>query len=145
MSLFQTYNAKGLIQSPVALSAGAVNFIRFDFTFTAAFAFATDQLELGVLPANCTICDAVLIGNAGGANTANVGLMTGTPGDKINARTISNELFAVQNINAQVARMSAQTGFNIAPVAYDRAIGLTTTANITAGTNNISLLMYYST
>ena len=85
MARFQSNHAKRLITPPRPLSAGALAVARFDFTFSAAFTYTTDQVELGILPAFCTIFDAVLIGNSGGANTANVGLMAGEIGDLTSA------------------------------------------------------------
>lgn len=149
MARFQSNHAKRLITPPRPLSAGALAVARFDFTFSAAFAFATDQVELGILPAFCTIYDAVLIGNSGGANTANVGLMAGEIGDLTSAnasRAVTANLFATTSINATVTRASLAGVFGgIAPVGYDRAIGFEATANIAAsGSNNVSLILFYA-
>jgi len=144
MALFQSSIAKRLITPTRPLSAGAVHCSRADFTFAAAFTFATDQLELAVLPAFSTIVDAILIGAVTGTVVADVGLMSGEVGDAINARTVGNELFDNTDVAAAVTRMTLATGFNIAPVGYDRAIGVTLSANVTAGAaKKISLLLFY--
>lgn len=147
MARFQSNHARGILQVPEPLSAGALCFVRFDFIFAATFTFGTDQLEIGILPAFATIRDAVLIGNSGGVNTANVGMMAGTPGDILSAngaRAVTANLFAATSINATVTRASIAAAWNIAPDPSPRSIGVELTANITGGTNNMSLLLSYS-
>jgi len=145
MAFFQSSTALRRLTPPRALSSGSVMVARFPFVFSTAFTFATDKLELGVLPAFANVCDAVLIGAIGAVCTANVGIMSGDVGDPNAARTIGSEFFSATDINAAVTRMSLATGFQFAKADYDRSIGLTTTANITASpSKKVELLLFYT-
>ncbi len=147
MARFQSNHARGILQVPEPLSAGAICSVRFDFVFSTAFAFAADQIEMGILPAFATITAAILIGAAGGANTANVGLMGGTIGDLVAAngsRVVGTELFAATSVNAVATRNSTVASFNIAPSPTPRAIGVELTANVAASANSISLILQYT-
>lgn len=113
------------------------NFYEFD---TAGVTLAEgDIIDIGVLPANATVADAVIVTddldtNVSPAVVLDVGIMSGTVGTK-GTRTCGAELFSGSVIakTGGTERMSAKTGFRIAPVAYDRSIGVKiTTAQATA-------------
>lgn len=94
-----------------------------------------DLVDLGPLPANHTVTDVILDSDdmdSGGspALAFDVGIMSGTVGDTVNARTIGNEFFAASNIAQAggIARMTKSAGMRVAPVGYDRSIGLKITA-----------------
>lgn len=114
------------------------NFYEFD---TAGVTLAEgDIIDIGVLPANATVADAVIVTddldtNATPTVVLDVGIMSGTVGSKDAARTCGAELFSGSVIakTGGTERMSAKTGFRIAPVGYDRSIGVkVTTAQATA-------------
>src|SRR5262245_66582066 len=83
---------------PVAYpsSAGDMVVNKFDMLIPAANS-TTDVYEIGSIPPNCRVIDATLdipvsLGAAG--CVANVGVMTGTPGDTVAARTCGSEFFS---------------------------------------------------
>lgn len=142
--LFQTSIAKRLTTPTRPLSAGAVHCSRVTFTFNAAYATATDQIELAVLPAFATIVDAVLIGEAVDAVTADVGIMSGEVGDAISVRTVGDELFDAAQIDADTTRMSNPEGFTIPSADYDRSIGAVVSGNVAASAaKKLTLLVFY--
>jgi len=98
---------------------------------TAAQVVLNDILEIGILPAYRTIADAVLIVDDLDTNgtptiALDVGLMSGTVGDAVSARTCGNELFAADTTarTGGATRMSAKGGFLIKPTEEDRSIGV---------------------
>ncbi len=145
MALFQSSYGKRLLTPTRPLSAGAVHCARFEYAFTSAFAFATDKLELGVLPAFARPVDAVLLGGLTAAGNATVGLMSGDVGNPDNARTVGSEFFSATDALDTVTRMSLATGFNLDPAEVDRSIGVTLSANVAAGGGRkIALLLFYT-
>lgn len=104
-----------------------------DFYYDAAAAdiVLNDVIDIGILPAGMTVSDAILLSDDLDSNgtpliALDVGIMSGTPGDTVNARTCGNELFAADQAarTGVAARMSKVAGFNIQPVDYDRSIGV---------------------
>lgn len=97
----------------------------------AADIVLNNVIDLGVLPANHTVADAILIADdldTNGAPTLalDVGVMSGVPGDTTSVRTCGNEFFAAVS-TAQaggVARMTKKEGFLVLPSAADRSIGV---------------------
>lgn len=145
MALYQTDNAKGFIQSSRPLSAGVVMAARMKFVFNSALAFATDRLELGIIPPFCRVIDAILLGDAGGVNVATVGLMSGVPGVNDNARTVGSEFFTAVSVNGTVTRMVNPAGFKLPVLDIPQAIGITFSANITASAANmVELILKYA-
>ena len=101
------------------------------YDIPAAQLIAGDIIDLGVLPANHTIGDAILICDDIDTNgtplvSLDVGIMSGVPGDITSARTCGAELFSADTSarTAAISRMTLPTGFKIAPVQYDRSIGV---------------------
>ena len=113
------------------------NFYEFD---TAGVTLAAgDIIDIGVLPANATVADAVIVSddldtNASPTVVLDVGIMSGVVGTT-GSRTCGAELFSGSTA-AQAGgteRMSLKTGFRIEKVGYDRSIGVkVTTAQATA-------------
>jgi hypothetical protein len=126
---------------PAGAVAGEVIAQKFDFVIAANLVAASDIIEIGVLPANHTIVDAVLITDEVGTVTWDVGIMSGDVGDT-GTRTSGNELFAAA-ADASTVRMSAAGGFRIAPTDKDRSIGIKASANITASNQKVELLLLY--
>lgn len=88
-----------------------------------------DIIDLGVLPAYCTVSDAVLISDdldSGTAALLDVGIMSSTPGDTSSSRTCGAEIFSASNL-AQAggtARPTLASAFRIQPTEADRSIGV---------------------
>ena len=111
-----------------------------------------DIIDLGTLPANHTISDVILICDdldAGGspAIALDVGIMSGTPGDNLIARTCGAEIFsgATTAQAGGVAYPTLKTAFNILPVEYDRSIGVkiaTKSATPAAGRIRLRVFMH---
>jgi hypothetical protein len=118
-------------------SAGDVIYNRFVMSVPASTVVGT-TLEIGVIPPNCRVVDMVLESSAVGTSvTGSVGVISDSrtppapPGSSstadLAARTVGTEFFSGTVIAAASAtRMSAVTGFGVAPVAYERGIGLVT-------------------
>lgn len=143
MTIHQSEHGKGRRIAPTPEQAGQVTCAIFEHSFAAAFAFATDKLELGVLPAEARIVDVVAVPTGLNGNIT-IGIMSGTPGVADDARTSGAEIFSAQAMVSTPIRMSAATGFNIAEAVIDRSIGLTGSADIAADANKtIKLFVYY--
>lgn len=86
-------------------------------------------IDLGILPAGHTVTGGFLIPDdidTGTTLTLNVGIMSGTPGDAVSARTVGIELFSASTA-AQTgvpAQINSKTALTIPAVAYDRSIGV---------------------
>lgn len=90
-----------------------------------------DIIDLGPLPANYTVMDIMidcddLDSNVSPALAFDVGIMSGTPGDTVTARTCGAEFFAASTVAQAggIARTTLKTAFRVAPTGADRSIGL---------------------
>lgn len=110
-----------------------------------------DVIDIGILPANHTVADMVLIAddldtNATPTVALDVGVMSGTPGDTTSVRTCGNEFFAA-DVGARtgaVSRMSKKAGFLVLPSTADRSIGVkfqAAAATAAAGRIRLRVLM----
>lgn len=142
MAIAQSAWGKGYKVAPVPGASGAVVTERFTFTVAANLA-VNDIIELGILPAYSTVTDLILVSDEVGTATFDVGVMSGTVGDAVTARTCGSE-FIAGAADASTVRMSAATGFRVAPVEADRSIGVKVlTAGITAANQVIDLIVSY--
>lgn len=96
---------------------------------TAAQIVLNDIIDIGILPANHTVVDMILIPDdldSVSSIALDVGIMSGTPGDTVTARTCGNEFFAADTgaRTGVIARMSKPAGFKILPTTADRSIGV---------------------
>jgi hypothetical protein len=130
--LFSKYT-RGALRTPVPDIGGAASALRFKHTLTVAQNVGANILDLGILPANCRVVDAILSTDDLDSSTGmvvDIGLMSGSPGEALdadgNARTCGDELFdgITTMQSGGVLRTTEKDAFNIAAVAYDRSIGL---------------------
>ena len=133
MAIFQSSTAKGQAATPSAYQAGIVTTAIFEYTFTADYATATDVIELGLLPADTQIVGATVIAAGLGATTADIGIMTGTPGDTVAERTVGAELFNDTSVNNASADATLAGCLAVARSNAHRAIGAKIAANVAAG------------
>jgi len=124
-------------------SAGDVVHNRYTINVPASTPVNT-VLEIGVIPPGCRVVDAMLESSAVGAGvTCQVGIISNPgaplpPGSNdtaaLAARTCGSEFFAAATAIAAIsaARMSAPGGFQVAPVAYERGIGVSLAGATTA-------------
>ena len=106
-----------------------------------------DIIDFGLIPAFSTVTDLLidsddLDSNGSPTLAYDVGVLTGTPGDTT-GRTCGTEFFAATTASqaAGVTRLAKGTGFRIAPVGYDRSIGIKiTTAAATQATSGLLAL-----
>lgn len=111
--------------------AGDVVVNQFYVDLKAADLVANNIIDLGILPAGHTITQATLVPDdldAGGspAITLDVGLLSGTIGDAVSARTCGTELFSASTA-AQTGTPASATGksaYTIAASGADRSIGV---------------------
>jgi len=144
MAIWQSKIGKRQEAVPSVYAAGEFTTQRATFTFSSTFAFATDVLELGVLPAGCRVVDAIALPESLNGNIT-IGLMSGTVGDPDAARTVGAELWSATAMASTPLRLALLTGWNIAPSTGHRSIGMTGSADITASASKIlTLLLSYS-
>lgn len=130
--------------------AGDVIVQEYYVDVTAAQIVLNDIVDLGVLPANHTVTDMILIPDdldTNGAPTIalDVGIMSGEPGDTVTARTCGNEFFAADTSarTGAIARMSKAAGFRVQPTGSDRSIGVKFQAGAaTAAAGRIRLIAF---
>lgn len=104
---------------------------RFFVDLKAADLVANNVIDLGILPAGHSITEAILIADDLDTNgtptiTLDVGLMSGTTGDAVSARTVGTELFSASNVGQAGTVATAATtksAYTITAVGYDRSIG----------------------
>lgn len=146
MAFIQTDEAKGYRQVVQPPAANSLHTVRVHLSLaTVGIVAATDKVELCVLPMHCRLRSATIVPAAIGAGvTADVGIMSGTPGDPDSARTVGDQIFDGVTINATPADSADPDMYALAPVAYDRAIGMIVSADIAAGAGkSITVIIDY--
>lgn len=90
-----------------------------------------DIIDIGPLPANHIVTDMIIDSDDMDTNgtpllALDVGILSGTPGDTVSVRTMSNEFFAadVAARTGVISRMTKGAGFRVAPTQADRSIGV---------------------
>lgn len=146
--------ASGTLPTVTADCAGDAIVQDYFFDLTAAQNILNDIIDLGVLPAYHTVGDAILIVDDLDTNgtplvALDVGIMSGTPGDTLSARTCGNELFAADTTarTGGTSRMSKSAGFTIIATEADRSIGVkiqAAAATAAAGRIRLRLWMHAS-
>lgn len=131
MAILASKFAQGTLGYVTGDCAGDVVVNDYFVDLTAGQIVLNDIIDLGTLPANHTISDAILIVgdlDTNGAPTIalDVGIMSGTPGDTLSVRTCGNELYAADTTARAggVTRTSKLAGFTIKPTESDRSIGV---------------------
>ena len=145
MALFQSETAKRRETPPTGYTSGSVQAAIFTYTFNANFTAATDVLEIGFLPANTIPVRARLIPEGlTASNAADVGFMSGEPGDPDPDRTSGDELFdGVAAVNAEAAAAAVDL-LAVERSELHRSIGIKMTQNISAGAaKKITLIVEY--
>lgn len=135
MAIKQSTAAKGQAATPSAYSAGIVTTAIYHYDFTEAFTAASDKLELGTLLADTQIVGATVIGLGLGDITADVGLMSGTPGSTDNARTVGDDLFDAADVDDAEADATLSDCLAVARSNAHRSIGAVLSGNVAAGAN----------
>ena len=144
MATVQSLWAKGNQQSKRPQTAGAVHAQLYSFDASAGL-LAADILEIGELPPDCQIVDAMVFteGTFTGI-TANVGLMTGAYGDADSVRTVGTEIYAAADLTT-FARLVQKSTLLIAPSQAARGIGVQVSGNVAAGAGKkIHLMLFYA-
>jgi hypothetical protein len=156
MALSHSKYVLGGKRVPASQWAGDMVSVRYDVTVPADMD-AADIIELGILPAHHKVVDAIAISDAldddstPTLRTVDVGLMSGEVGAALDpdggARTCGAELFDGTSVGeGGVTRASLASAFQIAPVAYDRSIGVVlATAGEVPAEGLFSLTVFYST
>lgn len=136
MATKQTTIFKGMARRelPSAHKAGEAQEVIITHVFNEAVN-TTDVLELFALPAGCRFLSFEYAAENIGAINANIGFMTGVPGDNVTARTSGTELVSAGSLNTTGAEVTIATLAAIASTSDNRSIGLVPAANITAASN----------
>lgn len=94
-----------------------------------------DIIDMGAIPANHRVADMVVVSDQLDTNGTpllafDVGVLTGTVGDTVNARTMGTEFFAASTLARAggTARLALTTGFLVSPTYKDQSIGVKVTA-----------------
>lgn len=145
MAIIQSEHALGRKQAPYAAESNNVVVAKYEVTLNSNIG-ATDVVELGILPAYSVVVDATLVTDAMGTGiTADVGIMSGTPGAPDDSRTVGNELYAAADVAAAaVTRLSKADAFRLAPTESDRALGLKVSGAVTASGQKATLVIQYA-
>lgn len=134
MALIFTKATRGGVRTPAPQNAGDIIGTRVEHTLTTAQNVTGNIIDFAILPAWATVFDMILdaddLDSGSPAITLDVGLMTGSPGEALDAagaaRTCGAEFFAASTVAqaGTIARPTLKTAFRVAPVAYDRSIGV---------------------
>lgn len=148
-TFYKTDWTKGKRPTPEAVQAGVVAFETFEFALTGALA-VNDVIEMGILPANNRIVDAMLDSDdldTGGtpAITLDVGIMSGEVGDTSLSRTVGTELYTASTVARAGGMERTSKAQRLAPTNADRSIGVKVAAGPAAGatTGKIRLTVFY--
>lgn len=129
-SIYQSRVA--LNKSPAKVAHGAELVVQRSVVTLNAALVINDILELGVLPADHALVDAILDTDdidSGTLLVYDVGIMSGSVGLADTARTVGAQIFSAANTPGRTAGMARPTlnlG-NILPSSVDRSIGLKAT------------------
>lgn len=146
MPTIATPFSNGQIDPSRPLSSGAVCSARMVLDLTTVQVANLDIVEIGLLHPFAYIIDATLVPEgAFGAVTCTVGIMTGTAGDLVAARTVGAELFAAATPLTAPVRNTVPAGFLLAPSETARGIGVLFSALVTAGAGKrLTLIVTYA-
>jgi hypothetical protein len=111
---------------------------------------AGNIIDIGTLPGGHTVSDVILAPDDLDTNgtptlTLDVGIMSGTPGDTVSARTCGAEIFSASTAgqSGAVARPTLKSAFTIAATESDRSIGVKIVAqSATAAAGRIRLRVF---
>jgi len=149
--LIQSKYAKGLMIQPYPRGAGEIVTVRATIEATTANLAAGNIFEMMALPDNCRPVDMIFIADDLDSGTPaidfDIGIMSGTFGDDDNTRTCGAEFFDGDTTGqaAGSSRMSLVTGFELAPAATTRGIGIkVVTAPATAVAGTITLIAQFA-
>lgn len=145
MAIKQSETAKRRETPPTGYTSGSVQAAIFTYTFNADFTAASDILEIGFLPANAIPVSARLLPEGlTASNTADVGFMSGEPGDPDPDRTSGDELFDGVAAVAAEAPAAAIDLLAVSRSESHRSIGIKMSQNITAGAaKKVTLILEY--
>jgi len=150
--LIQSKYAKGLMIQPYPRGAGEVVTVRATLEATTGNLAANNIFEMMAMPDNCRVVDMILIADdldddGTPAITFDVGIMSGDFGDNDDTRTCGAQFFDGDD-SAQAggaSRMSLVTGFELAPSATTRGIGVkVATAPDSAVAGTITLIAQFA-
>lgn len=128
---------------PRPQTAGAVHFAKFTHIFSAAYTASGNVLEMGVLPpfAKIAAYKAIPEGSYGGV-TFSMGILTGELGAD-GSRTQGTELFAASTALTAAVDGVKPTAFEAESSDQERGIGVTLSGDVAAGSNKLTLLLFY--
>lgn len=124
--------SSGQLATPTGDCFGDVVAQDLFFDITAAQLVLGNIIDLGILPAGHTVTNAILIPadldtNGTPLVALDVGIMSGTPGDAVSARTCGTELFSADTTartGGAVSKITQPSAYTILAVGYDRSIGV---------------------
>lgn len=144
--------SKGTLATIVGGCAGDVVVQDVYYDVASGQNVLNDIIDIGILPANHTISDAILFPDDLDSNgtplcALDVGIMSGTPGDAVSARTCGAEIFAASTAaqTGSVVRPTLKSAITILPSNIDRSIGVkfqAAAATAVAGRIRLRLFMH---
>ena len=127
--------------TPMPHRSGEVVFADFWYSCVDAALDADDVVDMGILPGGCEIVDWYAWAEADIGNiTITAGLLSGTIGDDVSARTLGTELFSAASVDTaetSIVRGTLVTGLMLAASDSDRSLGLEVGTDVAAGAGKI--------
>lgn len=145
--LHQSPFADGRKTAPIPGSAGMVATAVFEHTLTAAYATATDFIEIGSIPATARPLSATIIGEGFTAGTtATVAAMDGVAGEADDARALTGpELFTAQDVVDAEAETTAVKCLALGTQVDHRGLGVKLSADEAASANKkLTVILSYT-
>lgn len=141
---------RGVANVAYASEAGCIAVNDFYADVTAADLALNNIIDLGILPAGHTITDAIFMPgdlDTGTTLTLDIGIVSGTPGNTTDVRTVGTELFAGSTAaqTGAIARLNTLSALTIVATPADRSIGVkiaTAAAGATAGRIRLRVLSH---
>ena len=134
MAIIASSHARSATDTPYPATAGAATVYRASMTVPTTVQVG-DILDLAVIPAGTRPVDLVIDCDdldSGGSPliTFDVGIMSGTPGDTVTARTCGAEFISASQIarTGGTARPTLATAFRVGQSSVERSIGVKITA-----------------
>ena len=145
MTIHQTEAAKRRIAPSTAAVAGVLTAMVYEHTFNAAYASATDLIEMGSFPARTQLHSVDIIGAGVGAVTADVGFLSGAEGDSHDdTREVSPDFLSAADINNATASAGAAACLAVPRQPRNTGIGVALSGDVAAGAaKKITLVLTY--
>ncbi|MBV7408763.1 hypothetical protein [Maritimibacter sp. DP1N21-5] len=145
--LHQSPQAKGKAPIPFNPIGGTVMAAVFEASFASvAYTTATDGIELGAIPAECTVIGVEAISSSLGTISVDVGWIDGTYGDNDDSRNVGDEFIDGVAITSAPAKATTLACLAEGRSGNLRALGAVLSADVAAGAGKkLTVVVHYTT